>query len=154
MNRQATVSMTPKTLYYKTDGTGRDLYIACDSGGHFKANEKLGSRPTSASMKVRPITPLSIGVKSLHYHSDGTGRDAYIQVSDGGLHSPTYRGAYSFINSLRSYERLPSARSRTDLLGWSQGWQSARCKEQLRTSREITSQCVSRLTQRKPRPWA
>ena len=65
MQRQVSTSIHPKTLYYKTDGTGRDLYIACDSGGHFKSNPKLGSRPKSAGFQLRPATLIVPSTASL-----------------------------------------------------------------------------------------
>lgn len=149
MKRQAASTIHPKTLYYKTDGTGRDLYIACDSGGHFKPDTKLGSRPQSAVGLVRrPVTPISIGTKSVHYAPDGSGRDSYIKVSDGGLHCLTYRGPEVFASNLRSYQRLPSARSSTDLLRWSQTWQSRVARKHAQTQRLCTTLCVSRLTRR------
>ena len=148
MHRQVTTTIQPKTLYYKTDGTGRDLYIACDSGGHFQSNPKLGSRPKSAGFQLRPVTPTTIGTKSVHYVPDGTGRDSYIKVSDGGLHCLTYRGPDVFASNLRSYKQLPSARSTGDLLRWSQTWQSRVARKQKQAQGLRASLCVTRLTQR------
>lgn len=153
MNKQAFSTLQPKTSYYKTDGTGRDLYIAYDSGGHFHPDKKLGSRPNTAGYRIRPLTPCTIGSKSVHYHSDGSGRDYYIKVSDGGLHSFPYRGQTVFTNSLRSYEKMSTNRSATDLLSWSQGWMPARSRSLKRFSRIKAQGCVSRLSQPKRREW-
>ena len=145
--------MLPKTLYYKTNGTGRDLYIACDSGGNFKFDEKLGSRPNTAGYRIRPQTPSSIAGKSIHYQADGTGRDSYIKVSDGGLHSFPYRGQTKFSQSLRSYEKLALSRSANDLLAWSASWKPLKSRSATRISSIKSKRCVERLTQRKPRFW-
>ena len=101
MNRKGFHAVMPKTPYYRTDGTGRDIYIAYDNGGTFqpmmtvKNYEKASLRPRSAVMKST--------LKSLHYYSDGTGRDGYIKTSDGGLHSSLGPSHFlsTFTNSLR-----------------------------------------------------
>jgi hypothetical protein len=152
MQRQAMTGVQPKTKYYQVDGTGRDLYIACDSGGHFKSNPHLGSRPSTASLRPRPASASRASLKSIHYQADGTGRDAYIQVTDGGLHGWPYRGMTVFSNSLRSYEKR-EVRTAGDYLAWSQGWMPARARNVRHLLRVKSQACVSRLSHSKPRQW-
>jgi hypothetical protein len=47
--------------------------------------------------------------KAIHYQSDGTGRDSYVTISSGGMHSTTVYGQFkgAFANSLRNYESSP-----------------------------------------------
>ena len=71
----------PKTLYYTSDGTGRDSYIGINSGGLCTNNEgtSAGGRKEIFFGEMKktyqnPFTP-----KIVHYHSDGSGRDKYIK---------------------------------------------------------------------------
>ena len=151
MQRQAVTGVQPKTKYYQVDGTGRDLYIACDSGGHFKSNPRLGVRPAS-SLRPRPTSASSISLKSIHYQTDGTGRDFYIKVTDGGLHAWPYRGMTAFSSSLRTYEKR-GERSAGDYLAYSQNWVPARTRNVRRLLRVKSLACVTRLSHSKPRQW-
>ena len=77
----------PNKVHYMPDGTGRDNYISWSSGGQFKQyaprkqlspgrfipQHRYSSRNTN-------LSPLPV-----HYHADGSGRDAYIATTDGGL---------------------------------------------------------------------
>jgi len=152
MQRQATTGVQPKTKYYQVDGSGRDLYIACDSGGHFKSNPHLGTRPATASLRPRPASASRASLKSVHYHADGTGRDFYIKVTDGGLHSWPYRGMTEFSGSLRSYEKR-GVRTAGDYLAWSQTWVPARTRNIRHVLRVQSHACVTRLSHSKPRQW-
>jgi hypothetical protein len=75
-------SFTPifhKTVHYGSDGTGRDTYILLNNGGfESKApvlkNKIDYNKNSSGPRKItNPFVP-----KTVHYFSDGTGKDSYI----------------------------------------------------------------------------
>ena len=80
-------SCNPKSVHYLSDGTGRDNYIAVNSGGLIVSKETktafaigksycyLGTFQSGSLYKSR--WP-AIDSRSVYYHSDGTGRDSYI----------------------------------------------------------------------------
>ena len=108
-----------KTLFYHTNGTGRDSYIVNGSGG-LCSTQQTNIQPKVGSMNIKKPYRSSLPVihsRTLNYHSNGTGRDAYIGVSSGGLMSDTNAGQFknSFYNTLRSYD---STRNSQD---WSSG---------------------------------
>ena len=71
-------SLSPKASFYKTDGTGRDTYVAIDSGGlyHGGMGKMPGVRVKPASLDKSSAARLD--GKTFHYHSDGSGRDNYV----------------------------------------------------------------------------
>jgi len=143
MERRAYHDVMPKTPYYRTDGSGRDLYIAYDNGGTFQpmmsapSNKKPCSRPNSAVSKSQ--------ARSLHYVSDGSGRDSYIRISDGGLHcssNPQYF-LKTFQKSLRTYQPL---RTTVDSFTWTQSsWKTSQERFVSRNSQRKVKNCISRL---------
>lgn len=149
MQRQAMTTLQPKTKYYQADGTGRDLYIACNSGGYFKSNPHLGGRPASASVP-RPVSASNSTLKSVHYQVDGTGRDFYIKVTDGGLHSLPYHGASTFTRSLRLYEKK-GVRKASDYLALSQTWMPMRSRSLRKLLHAQSHSCVTRLSRPRQR---
>ena len=74
--------------FYQNDGSGRDTYISNDNGGFQKPRHITG----------KPINDLSknslyqrdphheITGKHINYLQDGTGRDSYIFMSNGGFY--------------------------------------------------------------------
>ena len=143
MERKAYHDVMPKTPYYRTDGTGRDIYIAYDNGGTFQPMMKMSpykkpcSRPNSAVSRSQ--------AKSLHYISDGSGRDSYIRISDGGLHNsakPCYF-MKSFQQGLRTYQPLKVS---NDIFTWTQSnWQTSKERLFSRNSHRKVKDCVNRL---------
>ncbi|OMJ95422.1 hypothetical protein SteCoe_1184 [Stentor coeruleus] len=143
MDRKAFHEVMPKTPYYRTNGTGRDTYIAYDNGGTFqpmmtpRSCERTSSRPRSSVSKSSN--------RSLHYISDGTGRDSYIHVSDGGLHcsSSPKHFLQTFKSSLRSYTPV---KKNSDFFVWTQtSWKTNKEKLFTRNTHRRVQQCVNRL---------
>lgn len=145
MNRQAYSSVTPKTLYYHSNGSGRDVYITYDNGGSFFPN---GAVPRSSSMRnlaLRPKSAGSISAKSLRYVPDGSGRDGYIKVTDGGLHFPGPRPLAEFKSSLRAYQPL-MIEPRSDPYTYTQAaWLPKKSLAATRSQSRKAMDCVQRL---------
>ncbi|OMJ86977.1 hypothetical protein SteCoe_11373 [Stentor coeruleus] len=143
MERKAFHEVMPKTSYYRTNGTGRDTYIAYDNGGTFqpmmslKSCERTSSRPKSSVSKS--------STRSLHYISDGTGRDTYIRVSDGGLHSSTSPKYFlnTFKDSLREYS--PVKNSNDFFVRTQTNWKTNKERIFTRTMHRKVQRCVNRL---------
>jgi hypothetical protein len=53
----------------------------------------------------------------VYYQSDGTGRDSYVTISSGGLHTTTTYGKFktTFYNGLRNYGASPHTFRRSAL---------------------------------------
>lgn len=123
MNRSAFSPVSPKFLFYRTGGSGRDTYISHDNGGILKTSSQV-SRPLRGKNLVSEPIRTRQTPKSLHYHCNGSGRDIYINHDDGGLHSPPNRGNLdsSFCNSLRRYspDLQASSLNKTDYFSWAQ----------------------------------
>jgi hypothetical protein len=143
MDRRAVHGVMPKTPYYRTDGSGRDMYIAYDNGGAFQPMMSLKSYKTSSS---RPSSAVSKGsARSLHYVSDGSGRDSYIRISDGGLHSSVSPKHFlnKFTASLRTYQPVKTS---SDFFTWTQtSWKTSKERLFTRSTQKKVQNCVSRL---------
>lgn len=143
MEKKAHHSVMPKTNYYRSDGTGRDTYIAYDNGGCFQPMSKVHSQP---KIVIRPKSGVSrSSLRSLHYISDGTGRDSYIRVGDGGLHASASPGYFlnEFKHSLRDYRPLKTV---TDPYTWTQSsWKSFKTRCVSREASKKIQDCVNRL---------
>ncbi|CAI2380772.1 unnamed protein product [Moneuplotes crassus] len=95
-----------KTLFYKTDGTGRDSYIKSNNGGMTTVFSpvkwpEVGSFSTKKQYSSpSPAKPVPI----VYYKSDGSGRDSYITASSGGFHPEAMgkRVDHLFLSTLRS----------------------------------------------------
>jgi hypothetical protein len=68
-----------KTVHYGSDGTGRDTYVLINNGG-FEKEKPVLKHPkqypvNSGGSRIysNPYIP-----KTVHYFSDGTGKDSYI----------------------------------------------------------------------------
>lgn len=153
MNRSAYSPVSPKFLFYRTGGTGRDTYISHDNGGTLKRSSKVSLYTRSKGIVMEPVRTRQTP-KSLHYHCNGTGRDVYIGNDDGGLHSPSNRGNLnsSFCNSLRKYSptRQASPMNKTDFFTWAQTtWVPQPSRKAIsKRSREVRN-IVTRLSSRR-----
>ena len=91
---------------YKTNGTGRDLYIACNNGGFSVMNgPRVQPKPGAFLPKLahRRGRTTTIDSKSVNYRTDGTGRDSYINLGNGGFFNSGKKMEYreKFKSSLR-----------------------------------------------------
>lgn len=143
MDRKAYHGVMAKTPYYRTDGTGRDTYIAYDNGGAFKPMDKLHSH---GKILIRPKSAASkSSMRSLHYNSDGSGRDSYIRISDGGLHASSTPQYFlnNFKASLRDYQPCKTI---TDQYSWTQcSWKDSKTRAISRGTQRKIQDCISRL---------
>mmetsp|Transcript_15533 Transcript_15533/g.1396 ORF Transcript_15533/g.1396 Transcript_15533/m.1396 type:complete len:117 (+) Transcript_15533:109-459(+) len=97
----------PKSIHYHSNGSGRDQYITTTCGGLFRNKpEKCSGFEIGTFGKKEAYKPINnyLPAKHLHYHSDGTGRDKYIIVDEGGLAGRSYK-RYNYINNLRTYPK-------------------------------------------------
>lgn len=80
-----------KARIYNTDGTGRDTYIGFNNGGNTTSYFPTQAATSGAFRSPKGGAGYRMGGgspgKKLHYHVDGTGRDSYIHVTDGGFTS-------------------------------------------------------------------
>lgn len=100
-----------KTRVYNTDGTGRDTYIGFDNGGNTKKYEPVpcprqGIMSQTCTSFFGYPKQQSAAVKNVHYHSNGTGRDSYIHVDQGGYMNNFSTKAVNdrYVKSLRLYD--------------------------------------------------
>ncbi|CAG9322606.1 unnamed protein product [Blepharisma stoltei] len=147
MHRTAYHDVMPKTLYYRTDGSGRDTYIAYDNGGVFQSTAKFPSSQTAKSV-IRPRSSYSRpSAKSLRYAPDGSGRDSYIKCGDGGLHASSTPKDFlsTFRESLRTNDCFLT-RTISDPFSWAQlTWRDNRTRSISREKKRRVQDCVNRL---------
>ena len=83
-------------LSYRVGGGGRDTYIFNDNGGFSsmhkpRQQDKPGNflpsvnRSPDAAIKFSNVTQQA---KSVRYKTDGSGRDSYVGIGDGGFTNP------------------------------------------------------------------
>ena len=87
----------PYTTHYYNNGTGRDSYIHMDNGGFFAKYEpaKAPDLGTFGSPSKKFSYPMSrVPAKHVFYTSNGTGRDGYIGLSNGGFYPEQPVAAY------------------------------------------------------------
>ncbi|KAL4466908.1 hypothetical protein ABPG74_010505 [Tetrahymena malaccensis] len=97
-----------KCIHYVSNGSGRDSYIWKVNGGLFK--EKLedpkGFEIGTFNGKRHYKQPNNyLPAKHIHYRTDGTGRDSYINVDEGGLSQYSWN-RHNFIRNLRGYNKI------------------------------------------------
>jgi hypothetical protein len=105
-----------KTLYYHSDGTGRDRYIGTNSGGFFAKHEVLPELPVTRLFARRsPVKlPIQGSLKQVRYVSNGTGRDMYIATSSGGFeYCGRPKNKTTFASMLRVYDNSPTTMTQT-----------------------------------------
>lgn len=79
-------------IHYEQNGTGRDSYIQNNNGGFTARYEPtVFDKPSSISLgnkfKNKRNGGKEIQSKPIHYRHNGTGRDGYIAVNQGGFMS-------------------------------------------------------------------
>ena len=108
MQASAALQIAGKTRVYNTDGTGRDTYIGFNNGGNtasynptLQAKSGLFRSPGSHFRRGD-----GSGGKKLHYQVDGSGRDSYIHITDGGFTSKygKFNERDAYVASLRGYQ--------------------------------------------------
>jgi hypothetical protein len=97
-----------KTVYYQTNGSGRDSYIKANNGGmtqHFKPNDAPPIGTFSSKRTYFSPSPV-VASKTVYYKSDGSGRDSYVTSTHGGFHAPGTgkRPDKAFQANLRHYD--------------------------------------------------
>ena len=103
-----------RSLAYQINGSGRDTYIYNDNGGFnsmFKPRQQdkistflpnVNRSPDAA----KKFTNAESMAKSIKYRTDGSGRDSYAVVGDGGFtnpHKTALDPRVAFQRSLRGY---------------------------------------------------
>ena len=95
------------SIYPNNNGTGRDTYISFSNGGNTIMYQPNAKNITNGQMKRFTSGSASqsglIPSKTIHYDSNGTGRDTYIMYLDGGLHGsfPKVASSDRFVTNLR-----------------------------------------------------
>ena len=92
---------------YRRDGAGRDSYIALNNGGlrsSFQFPEKQATNGRALFYGYERIenSPPATN-KLMHYNSNGSGRDSYISLSNGGFYPAKTVAEYAnnFVGNLR-----------------------------------------------------
>ena len=98
------------SVNYQSTGTGRDTFVKHNNGGFFKAYHPVKAAPVGSFLTKRrpPAAPRpAIVSRGIYYHSDGSGRDNYIEIDSGGLNYTSNKLEYreAFKASLRSIDR-------------------------------------------------
>mmetsp|Transcript_31889 Transcript_31889/g.54925 ORF Transcript_31889/g.54925 Transcript_31889/m.54925 type:complete len:153 (-) Transcript_31889:2405-2863(-) len=104
------IASQSKTLFYHSDGTGRDNYIGFNSGGFFAKTGVMPELPVSRLYaKRRPSSmPIQGSLKKVRYVTNGTGRDMYIASSSGGFECWNRpQNKTTFASMLRVYDTAP-----------------------------------------------
>ena len=87
MNKFGYSNLTPKSTFYRGNGTGRDGYISVNNGGMYVPTFARAEYPTSSLRARRSITPITTtsSNKVVRYKTNGGGRDGYIFATHGGF---------------------------------------------------------------------
>lgn len=109
--------MRDRGIIYQPNGTGRDTYIYNDDGGFNKMKEPRpqfhpgGFLPGADHQRQYQKEKYPyIHSKPIMYPQDGSGRDTYVIIGNGGLTtSATKRKEYriAFKDSLRQWNKIP-----------------------------------------------
>ncbi|CAD8107154.1 unnamed protein product [Paramecium primaurelia] len=110
VNNIKTEAQYGRANYYYSDGTGRDTYIQFDNGG-LTMHAQRCHQPQIGSFQPKrngPIFRPQSSNKTLHYVSDGSGRDKYVLDNHGGLMNTNgdRHWLVSFKQGLRTPERV------------------------------------------------
>eukprot|EP00825_Cyclidium_porcatum_P039706 TRINITY_DN487_c0_g3_i1.p1 TRINITY_DN487_c0_g3~~TRINITY_DN487_c0_g3_i1.p1 ORF type:complete len:180 (-),score=24.10 TRINITY_DN487_c0_g3_i1:203-742(-) len=163
MNFNHTVDIQAKPFYYRSDGSGRDTYIHHFNGGLYtqdllhklqvKQIAKENNMKFSAKNDNFRTTQQTLLPRISHYQSDGSGRDLYIKVNEGGLifngGAPQSHVDLQFSSSLRQYQRIPSKTQKIDFFQTTQTWRPQKIREQDFQLKLNQSQLIKRLSQPK-----
>ena len=99
-------SVTYKVSHYLPNGDGRDQYISSTNGGFFPNAYPYRFKGEGRTMKrYQSKSVPRLDAKALKYNCNGSGRDTYVGVNNGGFISSEKK--YSFYTSLR-FPALPS----------------------------------------------
>ena len=96
-------------INYLPDGTGRDTFKINNNGGFYKPYTPATALPVTSFVTRKsyssPSPPLN--ARGFHYHSDGKGRDRYVEIDSGGLNKnfTVLSSSDAFRRSLRTNER-------------------------------------------------
>lgn len=104
--------MRDRGTTYHNDGTGRDAYIFNDNGGFSvmkkpREQNKPGTLHNAYIRRYNSKPRPRLEAKPFKYLADGSGRDAYIKLNDGGLSNVTVKNSESkslFVSNLRNNE--------------------------------------------------
>mgnify|MGYP000858817068 CR=1 FL=1 len=116
-----------KVVYYRSDGSGRDTYIRDHNGGlltkdmvhkltQFKPPRERNLSFASTQYGRHPYDYNKGGSnKFVHYVSDGSGRDFYVALTNGGnSHPHRWRNEteHYFRQTLRDTKKLPKVKAK------------------------------------------
>ena len=117
-----------KTTHYSPDGCGRDWYILHNNGGVYRKPCVTGFSNEKSPVKHEYSPPQPrMQAKYIKYSSDGTGRDAYINVNSGGLHYPY--GSRPFYTTLRTWSPIKTHDSNDLYFKTQQIWLKRRARK-------------------------
>ena len=89
-------------VLYKSDGEGRDTYIIHNNGGFWKEDSSpINTREISYKKHYNIFRSLNRIPPICSYHNDGTGRDKYVSINNGGLSKNYFNMSNYFKNILR-----------------------------------------------------
>mgnify|MGYP000945809250 CR=1 FL=1 len=99
-------------LHYRSNGSGRDTYVAHNNGGmqaHESPAQHLKSEFVMSGRMIPSPEPRNSPGRApevIHYKSDGKGRDSYICTTNGGLTFPNKPcdPRLTFSKNLRGYQ--------------------------------------------------
>ena len=94
-------------VLYKSDGEGRDAYIIHNNGGFWKEETSpINTREISYKKYNNIFRSLNRIPPICSYHNDGTGRDKYVSVNNGGLSKNYFNMSNYFKNILRKNDEI------------------------------------------------
>jgi hypothetical protein len=129
------------------------MYIVADSGGFRK-----GGNISPKGFDYRAISAYRsnggrLDGKTVHYQSDGTGRDHYITSNAGGFARLSSTNEEGFGSTLRNYEKVRSPMNNNkDYFSWAQVVNRARERVEEKQKSFVIRSTVSRLSPPKTRP--
>ena len=105
----ALFNRTVKTniVLYKSDGEGRDGYITHNNGGFWKEETNpINTKEISYKKHFNIFHSLYRIPPICSYHNDGTGRDRYVSINNGGLSKNYLNMSNYFKNILRKSDEI------------------------------------------------
>jgi hypothetical protein len=146
-------SIQSKTSFYRGDGSGKDLYILTDSGGFRKGGimSPKGFEFRSGSPSRSNRAGGRQDGKTIHYQSDGSGRDHYITSNTGGF--SRFSTGEEYCSTLRNYDKVKSPiHNNKDYFGWAQVVNRSRERAEEKQKSFVIKSVISRLSPPKTRP--
>ncbi|CAD8150314.1 unnamed protein product [Paramecium pentaurelia] len=137
---------------YISNGTGRDYYVVYYNGGLAKNTqvheEGCYDRRRFLSGEYQSKGLPSLSPKFQHYQGDGTGRDFYIKINEGGQFSSLKK--HNHLANLRSYDKIPQEFRSNDFLRAPQ--MSVKEKLKMRQLSQKQKEVLERLCSPKNKP--